>query len=128
MKYIAIVHKEDDSAYGITLTDFPGCFSASDTWEGIPEQIQDAVELYADGQEGFEPPAVSSFETVAIMPEAKDGTLMIVDINFDFLDNKAVPVNITMPVYVRNRIDRAAKAAGMNRSNYIVETVLKHSA
>lgn len=40
---------------------------------------------------------------------------MLVDINFDFLDQKVVPVNISMPVYMRNRIDRAARARGLTR-------------
>lgn len=128
MKYIAIIHKDPGSAYGVTLPDFPGCFSAADNWEDIPAQVQDAVELYAEDNEAFEPPVALSFEAVSAMPDAKGGTLMIVDIDFSFLDAKAVPVNITMPVYVRNRIDREAKAAGMNRSNYIVKTVLEHRA
>lgn len=126
MKYIAILHKDKDSSYGITLPDFPGCFSAADSWEDIPANVQEAVELYADDEEDFEPPVASSFEAVSVMEETQGGTLMIVDIDFDFLDSKAVPVNITMPVYIRNRIDRAAKKAGMNRSAYLVKAALEY--
>lgn len=126
MKYIAILHKEKDSSYGITLPDFEGCFSAADSWEDIPANIQEAIELYAEDEEDFEPPVASSFEAVSNMEEAQGGTLMIVDIDFDFLDAKAVPVNITMPVYIRNRIDRAAKKAGMNRSAYLVKAALEY--
>ena len=45
MKYIAIIHKEQESAYDVTLPDFPGCFSASDTLDDVPRNIQEAVEL-----------------------------------------------------------------------------------
>lgn len=38
---------------------------------------------------------------------------MLVDVNLNFLDNKAVQVNITLLRYVRNRIDKAAKARGL---------------
>ena len=38
-----------------------------------------------------------------------------------FLDQKIVPVNISMPVYVRNRIDRAARERGLTRSAFIVK-------
>jgi len=31
--YIALVHKEKDSAYGVSFPDFPGCISAGDTLE-----------------------------------------------------------------------------------------------
>ena len=46
--------------------------------------------------------------------------MVLVDVNFDFLEKKAVPVNITVPLYLRNRIDRAAKARGMTRSAFLV--------
>lgn len=39
MKYIAIIHKEQGTAYGVTLPDFPGCFSAADTLDEVPRNI-----------------------------------------------------------------------------------------
>jgi len=119
MKYLAIVHHESDSAYGITLPDFPGCFSAADTFEGIPAAVQEAVEVWAEGEK-VDIPAPSGFEAVRGMEEANDGMLMLVDVNFDFMDKKTVPVNITMPAYMRERIDRQAKALGMSRSGYLL--------
>ena len=47
--------------------------------------------------------------------------LMLVDVNFDFLDQNVVPVNISMPVYMRNLIDREAKARGLTRSAFLVK-------
>lgn len=114
MKYIAIIHKEQGTAYGVTLPDFPGCFSAADTLDEVPRNIQEAVELWAEGEE-IEPPVPTGFEEVAQSEAAQGGILMLVDINFDFLDQKVVPVNISMPVYMRNRIDRAARARGLTR-------------
>lgn len=118
MRYIAIVHKDKGSAYGVTLPDFPGVFSAADNWEDLTANIQEAVELWAEGEE-VEPPVPSSFEVVAQSEDARGGVLMLTDIDFSFLDSKAVPVNITMPVYLRNRIDRTAKDRGMTRSGLI---------
>ena len=118
MRYIAIIHKQEGTAYGVTLPDFPGVFSGADNWEDLAGNIQEAVELWAEGQD-VEPPEPSDFETVSCMDEARDGTLMLVDIDLSFLDSKAVPVNITMPVYLRNRLDRVARARGMTRSGFI---------
>ena len=118
MKYIAIVHKDSDSAYGVTLPDFPGCFSGADTLEEVPAAIQEAVELWAE-DEKIDPPTPSTFDDVAKLESAQGGILMLVDVSFDFLDQKAVPVNITMPVYLRDRIDSAAKRSGMNRSQFL---------
>lgn len=120
MNYIAIIHKGEGTAYGVTLPDFPGCFSAADSLEDVPRNIQEAVELWAEGEE-VEPPVPSSFEDVAQSEAAQGGMLMLVDINFDFLDQKVVPVNLSMPVYMRNRIDRAARERGLTRSAFLVQ-------
>lgn len=127
MKYLAIIHQDADSSCGVTLPDFPGCFSAADNIEDIEKNIQEAVELFAEGNESFEPPAASGIERVAALEAAKGGTLLIVDINFDFLETKSVPVNITVPVYLKKRMDREAKARGMNRSQYIQKAVEAYS-
>ncbi len=119
MKYLAIVHKDEGSAYGVTLPDFPGCFSAADDFEGIAAAVQEAVEVWAEGEE-VDIPVASSFEAVRALEEAEGGTLVLVDVNFDFLNKKSVPVNITMPVYMRERIDKQAKALGLSRSGFLL--------
>jgi metal-responsive CopG/Arc/MetJ family transcriptional regulator len=47
--------------------------------------------------------------------------VVLVDVDFDFLEKKAVPVNITLPVWLRNRIDKAAKDTGVTRSRFIAQ-------
>ena len=120
MKYIAIIHKEQETAYGVTLPDFPGCFSAADRLDDIPHAIQEAVELWSEGRE-CEPPRPSAFEVIAASEAARGGMLMLVDIQFDFLDQRVVPVNISMPLAMRERIDRAARARGLSRSAFLVK-------
>ncbi len=120
MHYIAIIHKGEGTAYGVTLPDFPGCFSAADTLDDVPRNVQEAVELWAEGEE-VAPPVPSSFEEVARSEAARGGMLMLVDITFDFLDPNVVPVNISMPVHMRNRIDRAARDRGLTRSSFLVQ-------
>ena len=123
MKYLAIIHKDEESSYGVTLPDFPGCFSAADNIDDIEKNIQEAIELYAEDNEDFEPPVASSIEQVAALKVTKDATLLLVDVNFDFLETKSVPVNITMPIYLKKRMDRDVKAKGLNRSQYIQKAV-----
>lgn len=120
MHYIAIIHKGEGTAYGVTLPDFPGCFSAADTLDDVPRNVQEAVELWAEGEE-VAPPVPSSFEEVVRSEAARGGMLMLVDITFDFLDPNVVPVNISMPVSMRNRIDRAARDRGLTRSSFLVQ-------
>ena len=49
MKYPVIIHKDEDTGYGVTLPDIPGCFSLGDTLDEAIRNIQVAVELYYDG-------------------------------------------------------------------------------
>ena len=41
MDYIAIMHKEPNSAYGVSFPDFPGCVTAGDTLEQAREMVAD---------------------------------------------------------------------------------------
>ena len=127
MKYIVIVHKEKNTAYGITLPDFPGCFSAADTLDDVQNNAQEAVELYAE-EEAFTPPKPMTFEQIARLEEAKGGVLMLIDIDFSFLDERVVPINISMPAYMRDRISKAAKARGLTRSAYLVQAARAYGA
>ena len=93
----------------------------------IPAAVQEAVELWAEGEE-VDPPVPSLFDSIANSGLATGGMLMLVDINFDFLDDNVVPVNISMPVYMRNRIDKEAKARGLTRSAYLVRAAQAYAA
>ena len=41
--YIAIVHKDLGSAYGMTFPDAPGCFSATDDLDDLFEMANEAL-------------------------------------------------------------------------------------
>ena len=49
------VHKDENSAYGLNFPDIPGCFVASDTWEGIAEAAREALELWFEDAREIEP-------------------------------------------------------------------------
>ena len=100
------------------LPGFPGCFSGADILEEVPAAIQDAVGLWAE-DEKIDPPTPSTFDDVGKLKSAQGGVLMLVDVSFDFLNQKAVPVNIIMPVYMRDRINSATKRSGLNRSQFL---------
>lgn len=120
MRYPVIVHKDGGSDYGVTVPDFPGVFSGGETLDEALANVQDAIETFYEGEEVERLPDPSPLERVLASEDAEGGAVVLVDVNFDFLEKKAVPVNITVPLYLRNRIDRAAKARGMTRSAFLV--------
>lgn len=64
--YIVIVHKDENSAYGMTFPDAPGCFSAADEIDDLFTMASEALELWAEGmrEEGCEIPEPRDFESV----------------------------------------------------------------
>ena len=124
MIYPVIVHKDADSAYGVTVPDFPGCFTAGDTIDEALDNVQEAIELYMSG-ETMDLPDPSSFEDVAKTAEAEGGAVAVVDLDPSFLDNRVARINITVPQYALSRIDRAAKAKGVSRSKFLVDSAMR---
>ena len=62
--YIALVHKDEDTSYGVSFPDVPGCVSAGDTFE---EAVANAAEALAGHfalmkADGEAIPAPRSFE------------------------------------------------------------------
>ena len=48
--YIVIVHKDPESAYGMTFPDAPGCFSAADEIDDLFAMAEEALSLWAEGE------------------------------------------------------------------------------
>ena len=65
MLYPVIIHKDEGTAYGAIVPDFPGVFSGGETLEETLANIQDAIETFYDGEEGAVPPHPSLLEKAA---------------------------------------------------------------
>ena len=119
MIYYGIVEKDDNSAFGVTFPDLPGCFSAADEEADIVGEAQVALSLYASDEEAL-PPA-RSFDVLRNDPEvrralAAGGFLIAVPLA---LSDKKVRTNVMLDRGLLDVIDRQAEAAGMSRSEYL---------
>ena len=70
LRYLAFIHKADDSPYGISFPDFPGCISTGDTLDEAVEQGTQALALHAEGllEDGDPLPEPRSFEEISRDP------------------------------------------------------------
>ena len=79
--YIALVHKDDGTSYGVSFPDVPGCIAAGDTFE---EAVANAAEALAGHfalmrADGEAIPAPRSFEQLKRDPDfAEDSAGAIV--------------------------------------------------
>ena len=120
MIYPAYIHLGDEkTAHGVTLPDFLGCFSSADEYDDIPSQVQDAVELYFEGED-LEVPRPSDIVALSKDGEYEGGVWMLIDIDISKLDNKPVRLNISLPNRHSTRMDDYAKDHKLTRSALIV--------
>ena len=127
MYYPAFVELGDDqNAYGVVLPDFPGCFTAAEKLEELPQKVQEAVELYFEGDEHPLPKA-SKIETLKQHPDYQyDGVWTLFDIDTTKLSNKSKQIHITFPETLLTKLDQAAKAQHTSRSALLQKLVTEH--
>ena len=112
MLYPVYVHLGDEKhAHGATIPDFPGCFSAADELDDLPAQVQEAVEVYFEGEE-VEVPTPTPLEVLAAGPEYQGGVWMLIDIDLSKVNTKAVRLNLPRKELARHslRNDRGRHA------------------
>lgn len=124
MLYSVYVHMGDNKhAHGVTIPDFPGCFSAADDWDSLPMNIQEAIELYCEGED-MKIPAPTPLEQLVSRPEYEGGAWLLVDVDVSRLSTKPVRINISLPENLVQNIDRYAKAHHLTRSGFLARAAL----
>ncbi len=80
--YIALIHKEADSDYGVSFPDFPGCVTAGASLEEARKLASDALEFHARGmlEDKELLPDPSTLDEVREAAEAKDAAIVLVDL------------------------------------------------
>lgn len=122
--YLALVHKDENSAWGITFPDFPGCFSAADEEADIIPNAMEALELYLDGG-AADLPAPSSADQLRADPDIASELLLgayLMAIPFFFNRGRTERVNITLNKGLLQMIDEEAARRKMTRSAFIAQS------
>lgn len=128
MKYPVVIHKDENSDYGVTFPDLPGCFSAGDTIEEALANAQEAAECHIEGiLIDSEPiPVPTSIENHKDNPDFKDGIWALVEVDLSRLSLKSKRVNITMPERLLNSLDYFAKKHGETRSGVLAQAATEY--
>lgn len=74
MDYIAYLHKESKSDFGVSFPDFPGCVSAGNTLEEARSMATAALHFHIEGmlEDGLVIPIPSSLDQLAADPAMQD--------------------------------------------------------
>lgn len=123
MRYIAFIHKDPDSVYGVSFPDVPGCISAGDT---IDDAVRNAVEalsghirmLEADGDPV---PSPRDFDAIMNDPDlAEDRESAMTTIVPLVRDRgSSTRINVSLDLGLLEAIDAAARERGQTRSAFL---------
>jgi predicted RNase H-like HicB family nuclease len=119
--YIAIVHKEAKSDFGVSFPDFPGCVTAGKNIDEAKDMAEEALTLHIRGmlEDGDQLPVPSKLEEIMTDPDYANAIAYLV-VSVPDAKPPTVRVNITLPEMTLKQIDAAAKKRGMSRSSFLV--------
>jgi predicted RNase H-like HicB family nuclease len=123
MEYIAYLHKDAKSDYGVSFPDFPGCVTAGSTLDEARRNAVEALSFHIAGmREDREPiPDPSTLDDLRNDPAMKGAVAFLVQ---PVEAERTVRVNITARESQIAEIDSRARAARLTRSAYMVRRAL----
>jgi predicted RNase H-like HicB family nuclease len=122
MDYIAYLHKDSKSDFGVSFPDFPGCITAGKSLDEARRKAPEALAFHIAGMmaDGEKIPRPSKLDELAEDPDRQNAVAFLV--TTDFLKSKTVRINVTARENQIELIDRLARQAGMTRSAYMVQS------
>ncbi len=122
--YVALIHKDKGTEYGVSFPDLPGCISAGTTIDEAIQMAREALALHLEGMiaDGEVLPVPSGAEAIRANEDAADAILALVDVPDDA---KVERINLTVPKLSLARFDSYAARHSFNRSNLFVHAVEK---
>jgi predicted RNase H-like HicB family nuclease len=117
--YIALIHKDAESDYGVSFPDFPGVVTAGLTLDEAREMAEEALAFHVEGliEDGNAVPEALTLEGVMADPTNRDGVAVLV--TWKGPAARVVRINVTLPDDILSRIDAYAAENGLSRSGFL---------
>jgi predicted RNase H-like HicB family nuclease len=117
--YIALIHKELDSDYGVSFPDFPGLATAGRSLDEARAMAEEALLFHVEGmiEDGEAIPEPVTLDAVMNGSKSRDGVVTLISLRLPA--KRAVRVNVTLPEDVLAEIDRYAESHGLSRSGFL---------
>lgn len=129
---IAIENGDEQHAYGVTVPDLPGCFSAGDTLEEAVNNAKEAITGHIELliELGDDIPAVSSLSALVADSQYAGYTWALVDVDLARLLGGTEKINVTLPKSLIDRIDRcvATHPEFKSRSGFLAQVAIERIA
>ena len=118
--YIAVVHKDSSSDFGVSFPDFPGCITGGKSIDEVKDLSIEALSGHIKVMREFgeKIPKPSKLDDIIADKDYLNAVAFLV-VSVPDLKSKTVRVNITMPEDILHQIDVTAKKRGMSRSSFL---------
>jgi predicted RNase H-like HicB family nuclease len=122
INYIALIHKDSESDYGVSFPDFPGCVTASESIDEAKDMALEALSghIIVMKESGERIPEPSSLEKI-ISSQKNKNIIAFFIVPIQDKRAKKKRVNITLPEEELHIIDSFAKQHGMTRSSFLLK-------
>lgn len=119
-QYVALIHKDPTSDFGVSFPDFPGCVTAGETIDEARSMAEEALAFHIEGmlEDGDTIPAPSSLEEVMKIREHRDAVAFLVDAK---IAERAIRINVSIPEKELKAIDAYAQTHGLSRSGLLLK-------
>ena len=118
--YIAAVHKDPSTEYGVSFPDFPGCITGGKSIDAVKDLAIEALSGHIKTMKEFggEIPSPSKLDDIIADKDYSNAIAFLV-ISVPDVKPKKVRVNITLAEDILHQIDITAKKRGMSRSSFL---------
>jgi len=119
--YIALIHKDEDSDYGVSFPDFPGCVTAGRSMDEALALAEEALSLHIDGMLEDEEAVPAPSNLSSIMQQRENMRAVAFLVPAPVSSQKTVRVNITIREGELQQIDAFAERHKMTRSGFFIQ-------
>jgi predicted RNase H-like HicB family nuclease len=126
MHYVAVIEKDEDSAFGVWFPDVEGCFSAGETLEEAVANSAAALRQHVEAVEsaGRSVPAARAIDNVLLDKDVRaslkaGAVLFAVPLLADA--GRTVRINVSLDKGLVDQIDAAAATRGLTRSAFLAQ-------
>jgi predicted RNase H-like HicB family nuclease len=121
-QYIALIHKDPDSDYGVSFPDLPGCVTAGVDLDDARRMAEGALALHLAGMAKDEEPIPEPSSLQAVMAHRENRDAVAILVKAPPATTKAVRVNMTLPEDELEQIDKFAAEHGYTRSGFLLHS------
>ena len=129
MRYVAFVHKEPDTVYGVSFPDVPGCISVGDTLDEATRNAVEALAFHIRGLEsdGDPVPPPRSLDEIMADPEFEEDREGAVVAAIPLVRDlgSTTRINVSLDLGLLEAIDSEARQRRQTRSAFIASAVRK---